>query len=293
MHVTLFGRSLLACGLLLILTACQTTVQQPSEPEVDTFAVAELVFANHLADQQLESAGQQLKALRQNHPDQPGINVLQQRLANAWLAAGEQALKDADVETASAALIQAKRLLPQAPALTEGLSAAIADAQKPVVEPVVTQSVEVKTRAPYKQPVQKKSSVVAEPKAESAPAVVVEQPEPELKIQPPAPALTPKPSKVKSRLVDVNALYTIVPMPMLNTRSEHQLGRLLDAVAADVVKFRATVAIEVADTRDFHWVAALLLARVKKLDANFQPRLQEVIQDDKPAQLIITPNPSL
>ena len=69
--------------------------------------------------------------------------------------------------------------------------------------------------------------------------------------------------------------------------------RLLDAVAADVVKFRATVAIEVADTRDFHWVAALLLARVKKLDANFQPRLQEVIQNDKPAKLIITRNPSL
>ena len=286
-----FGRSLLACGLLLILTACQTTVQQPSEPEVDTFAVAELVFANHLADQQLELAGQQLKALRQNHPDKPRINVLQQRLASAWLAAGEQALKNADVETASAALIQAKRLLPQAPALTEGLSAAIADAQKPVVEPVVTQPVEVKTPAPYKQPVQKKPSVVAEPKAESAPAVVVEQPKPELKIQPPA--STPKPSKVKSRLVDVNALYTIVPMPMLNTRSEHQLGRLLDAVAADVVKFRAAVTVEVADTRDFHWVAALLLARVKKLDANFQPRLQEVIQDDKPAQLIITPNPSL
>ncbi len=285
-----FGRSLLACGLMLVLTACQTIAQQPNEPEVDTFAVAETLFNSHLADQQLKLAGQQLKALRQSHPDESRLDALQQRLATAWLATGEQALKDADIETASAALIQAKRLLPQAPALTEELSAAIADAQKPVIEPVVTPPMPVKTPAIRKKLVQKKPIVVdAQPKLDLEPATVVEQPEP-------APEILPsvfKRSKVKSRLIDVNASFTVVPMPMLNTRSEHQLGRLLDAVADDVVKFRAAVAVEVADTRDFHWVAALLLARVKKLDANFQPRLQEVIQDDKPAQLIITPNPSL
>lgn len=282
-----FGRSLLACCLLLILTACQTTVQQPREPEVDTFAIAELVFENHLANRQMELASQQLDALRLSHPDDSRIDILQQRLANAWLAAGGQALKDGDVEAASAALIQAKRLLPQAPALTEGLSAAIADVQKPVVEPVIAPVKVVKTPEIRKKPVQKKPTVPVEP--EPKPAVVIEQPEP----APETPPSVVKPSKVKSRLVDVSASFTVVPMPMLNTRSEHQLGRLLDAVAADVVKFRAAVTVEVADTRDFHWVAALLLARVKKLDANFQPRLQEVIQDDKPAQLIITPNPSL
>ena len=279
------GRSLLICGLLFILTACQTTAQQRGEPEVDTFAVAELVFAKHLADQQLELAGQQLKALRQSHANEPSINALQQRLANAWLAAGEQALKDADIETASAALIQAKRLLPQAPALTEGLSTAITDAKKPVIEPSVKPSISANAPAAGKKAIQKKPAVLVEPE----PAVVVTQPAPAPETQP----SVVKPSKVKSRLIDVNAPFTVVPMPMLNTRSEHQLVRLLDAVAADVVKFRATVAIEVADTRDFHWVAALLLARVKKLDANFQPRLQEVIQNDKPAKLIITRNPSL
>ena len=282
-----FGRSLLACGLLIILTACQTTVQQPSEPAVDTFAIVEVVFENHLANRQVELASQQLEVLRLSHPDDARIDILQQRLANAWLAVGEQALKDADVEAASAALIQAKRLLPQAPALTEGLSAAIADVQKPVVEPVIAPVRVVKTPETRKKPVQKKPTVPVEP--EPKPAVVIEQPEPTSE----TPPSVVKPSKVKSRLVDVSASFTVVPMPMLNTRSEHQLGRLLDAVAADVVKFRAAVTVEVADTRDFHWVAALLLARVKKLDANFQPRLQEVIQDDKPAQLIITPNPSL
>lgn len=282
-----FGRSLLACGLLIILTACQTTVQQPSEPAVDTFAIVEMVFENHLANRQVELASQQLDALRLSHPDDSRIDILQQRLANAWLAAGGQALKDGDVEAASAALIQAKRLLPQAPALTEGLSAAIADVQKPVVEPVIAPVKVVKTPEVRKKPVQKKPTVPVEP--EPKPAVVIEQPESTSE----TPPSVVKPSKVKSRLIDVSAPFTVVPMPMLNTRSEHQLGRLLDAVAADVVKFRAAVTIEVADTRDFHWVAALLLARVKKLDANFQPRLQEVIQDEKPAQLIITPNPSL
>lgn len=282
------GRSLLVCSLIIVLTACQTTVQQPNEPEVDTFAVAELLFNSLLADQQLELASQQLEALRQNHPDESRIGTLQQRLATAWLAIGEQALTHADIEAASAALIQAKRLLPQAPALTEGLSTAIAVAQMPVVEPIVMPPMPVKIPAPRNKPVQKKSTVVAaEPKLDIEPVAVVKQPEPE--ILPSAPKL----SKVKSRLIDVNAPYTIVPMPMLNTRSEHQLGRLLDAVADDVVKFRAAVVVEVADTRDFHWVAALLLARVKKLDANFQPRLQEVIHNDKPAQLIITPSKSL
>ena len=97
-------------------------------------------------------------------------------------------------------------------------------------------------------------------------------------------------STLKARLLDVDAPYTVVPMPMLNARNNHQLGRLLDDVAADVVRFRAAVSIEVADTRDFHWVAALLSARVKKLDASFKPRLQEVIRSDTPAQLVITPN---
>ena len=82
-------------------------------------------------------------------------------------------------------------------------------------------------------------------------------------------------------------------MPMLASRNDHQLGRLLDDVASDVVRFRAAVSIEVADTRDFHWVATLLSARVKRLDASFKPRLQEVIRSDSPAQLVITPNKPL
>ncbi len=149
---------------------------------------------------------------------------------------------------------------------------------EPEPEPVVPPPVQ------RPKPTPKKPAVISQPQPQ--PQVLIEQPEPVEDIIPPAPVT----SKLKARIIDVNAPHTLVPMPMLAARNNHQLGRLLDDVAADVVKFRAAVTIEVADTRDFHWVAALLSARVKKLDANFKPRLQEVIRSDQPAQLIITPN---
>lgn len=282
------GRCLVACSFLLVLTACQSTAPLPSETAVDEFAVAEADFANHLAEQELDLASQQLQGLRASHPDEQRLDLLQQQLATAWLEAGERALQNSDIEAASAALIQAKRLLPQAPALTEGLSAAIAAAQAPVIEPVAP----VKPPAVRKKPVPKKPSAT-EVKADPDPVDQQLELEPEVPTETVETPVEPPRSKIKSRLIDVNAVQTVVPMPMLSKRNDHQLGRLLDAVAADVVKFRAAVTIEVADTRDFNWVAALLLARVKKLDAGFKPRLNEVTRSEQPAQLIIIPNQNL
>ncbi|NLD00344.1 MAG: hypothetical protein GX673_06155 [Gammaproteobacteria bacterium] len=285
----LIGRSLVALSLFFVLSACQNSAQKNQEPTIDEFAVAELVFNTHLAAQELESAGQQLDALRERDPSEPRLDELQQRLATAWLATGEQALKDADIDTASAALMQAKRLLPKAPALTQGLSTALAAVQEPIAEPAappVQPSVARKQPLPRLAPAAKKpvkKSVIAQPEA---PEIVVEQSQSEELIE-----LTPPVrSKLKARVLDLNAAHTTIALPMLASRNNHQLGRLLDDVAADVVRFRAAVSIEVADTRDFHWVAALLSARVKKLDANFNPRLQEVIRSDEAAQLVITPN---
>lgn len=288
----LIGRSLVALSLFVVLSACQNNAQKNPEPTIDEFAAAELVFNTHLAAQELESAGQQLDALRDSDPSEPRLEELQQRLATAWLATGEQALKDADIDTASAALMQAKRLLPKAPALTQGLSTALAAVQEPILEPTapsVQPSVVRKQPLPRLAPAPKKpvkESVAAQPEVPGTPEVVVEQPQPQELIE-----LTPPVrSKLKARVLDLNAAQTTIALPMLANRNNHQLGRLLDDVAADVVRFRAAVSIEVADTRDFHWVAALLSARVKKLDANFNPRLQEVIRSDEAAQLVITPN---
>lgn len=278
-------RSVLLCSVLVMLTACQNMTEQVAEPQIDMLAVAELVFAKHLNANQLDLAGQQLANLRSNYPDEPRLADLQQRLAHAWLAAGEQALKEADVDTASAALIEAKRLLPQAPALTQGLDAALLAVQVPQAEASVTPSLVVSSRPVMRKPSEPKQPLV---KAESTASVVQLEPEPEPEPQMPQPA--PTPSKAKARIIDVNAPHTVVPLPMLATRNNHRLGRLLDAVAADVVKFRATVTVEVVDTRDFHWVAALLSARVHKLDSSFKPGLVEVIRQDGPARLVITPS---
>lgn len=288
-------RSLLAFSLAMALSACQAPAKQISEPVIDQFAVSAQVFDTYVEGNQLVAAEQQLQTLGADYSDDERLPALQQRLAAAWLKNGQQALQNADVLAASTALMHAKRLMPQAPALTEGLSTALAEVQAQVVPPVVEQEI---VKPVVKPPVAAKpaprvpAKKIATP-IKTVPAVTVIEPtvvEPKLEQ---APLATTKPRSKKARIIDPLADSTTLPMPMLASRNDHQLGRLLDDVASDVVRFRAAVSIEVADTRDFHWVATLLSARVKKLDASFKPRLQEVIRSDSPAQLVITPNKSL
>lgn len=288
-------RSLLAFSLAMSLSACQAPTKQISEPVIDQFAVSAQAFDSYVEGNQLVAAEQQLQALGADYSDDERLPALQQRLAAAWLKNGQQALQNADVLAASTALMHAKRLMPQAPALTEGLSTALAEVQAQVVPPVVEQEIVkpvVKPPAAAKPAPRVPARKIATP-IKTAPAVTVIEPtvmEPKLEQ---APLATTKPRSKKARIIDPLADSTTLPMPMLASRNDHQLGRLLDDVASDVVRFRAAVSIEVADTRDFHWVATLLSARVKRLDANFKPRLQEVIRSDSPAQLVITPNKSL
>ena len=288
-------RSLLAFSLAMALSACQAPAKQISEPVIDQFAVSAQVFDTYVEGNQLVAAEQQLQTLGADYSDDERLPALQQRLAAAWLKNGQQALQNADVLAASTALMHAKRLMPQAPALTEGLSTALAEVQAQAAPPVIEQEIVkpvVKRPAAAKPAPRVPARKIATP-IKTAPAVTVIEPtvmEPKLEQ---APLATTKPRSKKARIIDPLADSTTLPMPMLASRNDHQLGRLLDGVASDVVRFRAAVSIEVADTRDFHWVATLLSARVKKLDASFKPRLQEVIRSDSPAQLVITPNKSL
>ncbi|MDY7220011.1 hypothetical protein TOI97_10600 [Denitrificimonas sp. JX-1] len=291
------GRYLLIFSFIGALTACQSTMDLFTKPVFNELADAELLFANRLENKQLDLAAQQLDELQVIYPDEPRVEILQQHLAQAWLVVGEQALQMSDMETASAALIQAKRLLPQAPALTTGLSEALMKAQTPPAKDVPQA---VKQPAPRKKTTTKTTSVVSKPKANAEPTTGGKDVESASEVsdiaEPAQTVIEPfifQRSKAKSSMIDPNAEQTVIPMPMLSQRNNYSLGRLLDDVAQDVVRFRATVTIEVVDTRDFHWVAALLSTRVKKLDANFKPRLREVIRSDQPAQLIITPNITL
>ena len=63
----------------------------------------------------------------------------------------------------------------------------------------------------------------------------------------------------------------------------------IDGVAADVVNFDCAVRIDVRQAKDFPWVAALLSARVKKLDPAFKLQLSQALNAEQVPQLLLTP----
>ena len=56
-----------------------------------------------------------------------------------------------------------------------------------------------------------------------------------------------------------------------------KLRRQLDAIAADVVNYQCDVSIQVPRTEDYPWLATLLTKRVKKLDSDFDLKLEKQI----------------
>jgi hypothetical protein len=51
------------------------------------------------------------------------------------------------------------------------------------------------------------------------------------------------------------------------------------------------VRIDVRQAKDFPWVAALLSARVKKLDPAFKLQLSQALNAEQVPQLVLTPKP--
>ena len=81
------------------------------------------------------------------------------------------------------------------------------------------------------------------------------------------------------------------PAPGEAARGIDGLRKLLDGVAADVVNFDCAVQIDVRQAKDFPWVAALLSARVKKLDPAFKLQLSQALNAEQVPQLVLTPKP--
>lgn len=119
-----------------------------------------------------------------------------------------------------------------------------------------------------------------EPEAASAaPAVVAA-----------APQVVSKPqSSGRARLIDPSASSSSVAMPMLDANDRDSLRTLLDAVAADVVAFDCAVRLEVREAKDYPFVAALLSARIKKLDPSFTPQFSPVLKPDQEPRLVLSP----
>ena len=76
---------------------------------------------------------------------------------------------------------------------------------------------------------------------------------------------------------------------MLDANDRDSLRNLLDQVAADVVAFDCAVRLEVREAKDYPFVAALLSARIKKLDPGFSPQFSPVLKPDQEPRLVLSP----
>jgi hypothetical protein len=99
-------------------------------------------------------------------------------------------------------------------------------------------------------------------------------------------ALKAAEAKPQAKVIDPTAESTTVA---LNLTDMSKLRRQLDAIAADVVNYQCDVSIQAPRTQDYPWLATLLTKRVKKLDSEFDLKLQKQILRNIPAQMVLSP----
>ncbi len=99
-------------------------------------------------------------------------------------------------------------------------------------------------------------------------------------------ALKAAEAKRVAKVIDPSAESTTVA---LNITDSKQLRRQLDAIASDVVSYQCDVSIQAPRTEDYPWLATLLTKRVKKLDADFDLKIERQILRNVPAQMVLTP----
>lgn len=262
--------------LVLFLAGCQQA-QQQSLPPVDDLVLALRQLDLSLAEERLDDAQSQLAALERSAAGDTRLEQYRRQLADAHLQQGREALQRGDLDRAARALGQARSLLPQAPALSGDLSQAIEDARQAAAEQQARDAAQLEAQRLAQQGQQR---AAVERLAATVPAKIA------------VPAPTPAPAVVeppRARLIDPAAASSAVAMPMLDNQDNEQLRRLLDAVAADVVTFRCAVRIEVRAAKDYPWVAALLSARIKKLDPSFRPQLSQNLVPDQVPRLLLSP----
>ncbi|MGP6462291.1 PA5502 family lipoprotein [Pseudomonas parakoreensis] len=99
-------------------------------------------------------------------------------------------------------------------------------------------------------------------------------------------ALLAAEAKPKAKVIDPTAESTTVA---LNINDSRKLRRQLDAIAADVVNYECAVSIQAPRTQDYPWLATLLSKRVKKLNPDFELKIQKQILRTVPAQMVLSP----
>ncbi|WP_192984433.1 PA5502 family lipoprotein [Pseudomonas sp. EggHat1] len=264
--------------LVLLLAGCQSS-QQHSLPPVDDLVVAFRQLDLSLAEERLDDARSQLSTLQQRASGDTRLEQYQRQLAEAYMEQGREALQQGDLDRAAQALGQARSLMPQAPALSHDLNQAIDSARTARQAAAEQQARDAATKldAERQERLRQQRLTSERQAAASVAAIPASQPTPVVE------------SKPTARLIDPSAATSIVAMPMLDSQDNENLRRLLDSVAADVVTFRCAVRIEVREAKDYPWVAALLSARIKKLDPSFRPQLSQKIAPQQIPRLLLSP----
>lgn len=264
--------------LVLLLVGCQSS-QQQSLPPVDDLVIAFRELDLSLAEERLDDARSQLSALQQRASRDTRLEQYQRQLAEAYMEQGQEALQQGDLDRAAQVLGQARSLMPQAPALSHDLNQAIDSARAARQTAAEQQAREAAAKLDAERQEQlRQQRLASERQAKvAASAVPANQAKPVVESTPSA------------RLIDPSAATSVVALPMLDSQDNQQLRRLLDSVAADVVTFRCAVRIEVREAKDYPWVAALLSARIKKLDPSFRPQLSQAIAPQQVPRLLLSP----
>jgi hypothetical protein len=99
-------------------------------------------------------------------------------------------------------------------------------------------------------------------------------------------ALLAAEAKPKAKVIDPTAESTTVA---LNITDSRKLRRQLDAIAADVVNYECGVTIQAPRINDYPWLATLLTKRVKKLNPDFDLKIEKQIVRTVPAQMVLSP----
>ena len=278
------------CLPLLLVSLLTSTAFNVARAADDELPVDDLVSAFRNLDQsisrgQLQQAESQLASLRQRAAGDTRLEQYQRQLAENHLQQGQTALQNGDLNGASASLGKARGLLPQAPALTSGLDNAIAKAR--VAELAAAEQAQLAA----KQAAAKQAAAKAEQARQQKLAAERAAAQKKAAAALAASQVPVAPAKPQAQLIKPDAASSSISLLMLDEKDNDGLRKLLDGVAADVVNFDCAVRIDVRQAKDFPWVAALLSARVKKLDPAFKLQLSQALNAEQVPQLVLTPKP--
>lgn len=274
--ISFASRCLSILAISLLLAACQNTSQGPGQSTDELLGDFRLLEQN-LASGQLSEAKSRLNSLHARASGDARLELYQRQLAEAYLRQGQTALQTGDLDRAAKALSQARQLMPQAPALTTGVGGAIARVRQTELDAADLASNAAEQAAAQAQAARGEQARQLGQAAERQAAALRAIQLPEMAAEPHA------------QLIDPAAPSSVVALPMLDSRDNQSLYRLLDTVAADVVRFRCAVDIQVRQASDYLWLAPLLNARIERLDPGFSPTLSQELKPEQTPQLRLSP----